>query len=233
MSWIEDASKKISGAVEEAVDDVAGFVKDPIEGFNDFGEELRRWRDNVVGLDPAGVSEELWGEAGRFAYPSAAAVMSKRSPTGEPLSMEYRAALRPFFGDTVDRVTIHWSTDPLDKWAADKFKVTFSSVDTEAQTFGHDIYVKHAKGEQDQEYELAIMAHELVHTQQFERYGNSFSDFGYHYFKQYKRANLNYENNKLEIEAYHRQAEVMALISVVAEPSASWLEAVLSVMMRT
>lgn len=113
MSWIKDAGNKISGSVKTGAGELAGFVKDPVEGFNNMGEELRRWRDNVRNLDPAGVSEELWGEGGRFAYPAAAAIMSKRSPTGEPLSNSYRAVLRPYYGDTVDKVTIHWATPPL------------------------------------------------------------------------------------------------------------------------
>ncbi len=235
MSWIKDVGQKISGAADKAVDDVAGFVKDPIEGFNDFGEELRRWRENVLDLDPTGVSEELWGEAGRYAYPSAAAIMSKRSPTGEPLPGDYKMVLKPYFGDTVEKVTIHWSTNPLDKWAADKFKVTFTSVDTEAQTYGHDIYIKYAKGEMDREYELTMVIHELVHVQQYERHGNSYSNFGYHYFKHYKRANLNYENNTMEKEAYQTQVNVMASIarSAGAGTATSWLEGVLSVLMRS
>ena len=60
MSWIKDAGKKISGSVKTAAGEVAEFVKDPVEGFNNMGEELRRWRDNVHDLNPGGVSEELW-----------------------------------------------------------------------------------------------------------------------------------------------------------------------------
>lgn len=54
--------------------------------------------------------------------------MSKRSPTGEPLSEEYKAVLRPYFGQTVDKVTIHWTTPPLDEWAADNFKISLEGV---------------------------------------------------------------------------------------------------------
>jgi hypothetical protein len=207
MSWITDAGKNLSGSVKTGAGELADFVKDPVEGFDNMGEELRRWRDNIRNLNPAGVSEELWGEGGRFAYPAAAAIMSKRSPTGEPLSDAHKSALRPFFGAVVDKVTVHWGTPPLDKWAADNFSVKLEDTDTEAQTFGYDIYIKYRMGEQGAEYELTGLAHELVHVQQFERYGNSFSNFGYHYFKEYKQANLQYAANDMEEEAYSRQAE--------------------------
>ena len=41
----------------------------------------------------------------------------------------------------------------------------------------------------------------MVHSQQCERLGGA-SNFGYKYFKEYKRANQNYRNNQLEREAY-------------------------------
>jgi len=207
MGWIQDAGKKISGSVKTGVDELVDFVKDPVEGFENAGEELRRWRDNVRNLSPAGVSEELWGEGGRFAYPAGAAIMSKRSPTGVPLADSYKGALRPYFGDVVDRVTIHWATPPLDEWAADKFSISLEDTDTEAQTFGHDIYVKYGEGEKATEDELSLLAHELVHALQYEKYGRSFSNFGYHYFKEYKKAGLDYSGNDMEEEAYRRQEE--------------------------
>lgn len=208
MSWITDAGKKMSGSAKTAAGELAGFVKDPVEGINNMGEALRRWRDNVRNLNPAGVSEELWGEGGRFAYPAAAAIMSKRSPTGEPLSAEYKAALRPYFGNTVDNVTVHWATTPLDEWAADNFSISLEDTDTEAQTYGHDIYVRFGNGEKGGEYELSTFAHELVHVQQFDKFGQSYSNFGYHYFKGYKKANRSYEGNDMEEEAFRRQGEV-------------------------
>ncbi len=46
----------------------------------------------------------------------------------------------------------------------------------------------------------------MVHSQQCERLGGA-SNFGYNYFKYYKRANQNYRNNKLEVEAYNIEAK--------------------------
>lgn len=215
MSWIKDAGKKISGSVKTAAGEVAEFVKDPVEGFNNMGEELRRWRDNVHDLNPGGVSEELWGEAGRFAYPAAAAIMSKRSPTGEPLSNRYKGILRIFAGDLVDRITLHWRTPPLDEWAADNFTIRLSKVDTSAQTFGYDVYIREQKGGLSEFDELKLIGHELVHVGQFSKYGGSYSNFGYHYFKGYKQSGMNYDNIPMEQEAYAWEGEVGQRLGVL------------------
>jgi hypothetical protein len=182
------------------------------------GEELKT---GIGNLNPAGVSEELWGEGGRLAYTSAAAVMSKRSPTGEPLSDAQKSALRPYFCALVDKVTVHWATPPLDEWAANNFRVRLDDPETVAQTYGYDIYFKYRSGEYDSE--LPTIVHELVHVQQFEKYGSSFSNFGYHYFKNYKKANLNYLNNDMEVEANQREDSFTAgtLPTVSCETSSS------------
>ena len=58
------------------------------------GEEAKRQWDNIRHLDPAGASEELWGEAGRVAYVAAARIMQRRSPTGQPLDDRMKYVLR-------------------------------------------------------------------------------------------------------------------------------------------
>ena len=56
----------------------------------------------------------------------------------------------------------------------------------------NDIYIRDQNGRNSACDELELLAHELVHTRQFEKYGRSYSNFGYHYFKEYKKANLKY-----------------------------------------
>lgn len=245
MGWLHDAVKKLPEGTKDMIGGLVDFVKDPVDDFENLGEELRRWRDNVLNLNPAGVSEELWGEAGRFGYTAAAAIMAKRSPTGKPISSEYRSALYPFFGETVHKVTLHWSTPPLNEWVADKFKVSLENTDTVAQTFGYDIYIKYREGENSPYEELELLAHELIHTQQFEKHDRSYSKFGYHYFKEYKKANLSYKNNKLEREAYEQVERIISSVydhwQKVQEPNkgdegvppsiSRWLEPVLHLMM--
>lgn len=67
--------------------------------------------------------------------------MSKRSPTGEPLDSKLKDALRPHFGSLVDRVTLHWGTPGLDKWSANKIGINLSGTESDAQTYGHNIYL--------------------------------------------------------------------------------------------
>jgi hypothetical protein len=163
-------------------------------------KKAEKARHDFEKLCPAGVAEEAWGEAGRRLYPEAARVMSKRSPTGEQIDRDMKDQLRPKFGELVNKVTLHWGTPPLDEWADPRFGIRLSSSDTEAQTYGYNIYIRYRKGQKDVDV-LRILSHEMMHVKQFERYDKSLSNFGYHYFKEYKKANENYAKNKLEKEA--------------------------------
>ncbi|HEY9837936.1 MAG TPA: hypothetical protein V6D27_13690, partial [Vampirovibrionales bacterium] len=51
-----------------------------------------------------------------------------------------------------------------------------------------------------------LLSHELIHCQQHERLG-SLGNFGYHYFKEYKKAGEIYRNNQLEVEAFEFEKE--------------------------
>lgn len=174
-------------------------------------KEIKQAWDKIRPLDPGSAPEEIWGEAGKVAYPAAAAVMAKRSPTGMKIDGTVGKRLKDYWGDLVDRVTIHWSTPTLDEWAAARFGVRVTDVDTEAQTFGYDIYTRWAKGDQSDAYMFSLLSHELMHVRQYEEHGKSLSRFGYHYFKAYKKAGLNYENNAMEKRAYNETPQVVCL----------------------
>ncbi|MDJ0743365.1 MAG: hypothetical protein QNJ32_08385 [Xenococcaceae cyanobacterium MO_167.B27] len=150
------------------------------------------------------LSEEAWGEGGRIAYVSAAATMARRSPTGESLDVSLKNALRPHFGGLVDRVTLHWGTPGLDKWSANQIGIHLSGTESDGQTYGHDIYLDLQKPSSYSQYVVKLIIHEMVHSDQYEKWGSSLSNFGYHYFKNYKKVGQNYENNKLEKEAEER-----------------------------
>ena len=49
--------------------------------------------------------------------------------------------------------------------------------------------------------QLVTLSHEMTHSKQCEELGGE-GKFGFHYFREFKRAGQNYENNKLEREAY-------------------------------
>ena len=78
------------------------------------------------------------------------------------------------------------------------------------RTFGYDIYTRWAADEKSRTYLMALMSHELMHSKQYEHYDRSLSNFGYHYFKEFEKANQSYENNKLEAEAFEDAPRVAA-----------------------
>lgn len=170
------------------------------------GENVQKALDKLRDVDPAGASEETWGEAGRVAYLAAAQIMKRRSPRGETLDESTKRRLRREYRELVDRVTIHWGVSTLDEWAAAKFKIRLTDTDSVAQTYGYDVYTRWNRGEQSSTYILSLLSHELMHSRQYEQYGKSLSNFGYHYFKEYKKANQNYANNRLEREAFEMES---------------------------
>jgi hypothetical protein len=178
-------------------------------------------------LTPARLSEQAWGEAGRVAYTAAAGIMRGRygARTPESLSSAERTALRPFFGGIVDRVKVYYRASPLNQYKFGRFTINLGGEDSAAQTYGRNVYVKGSKSARTDEDRIELLAHELVHVQQYERFGRSLSNFGYQYFREYKRAGLNYRNNKLEREAYNRVAEIqedlVAAFNAARQPATS------------
>jgi hypothetical protein len=85
-------------------------------------------------------------------------------------------------------------------------RLKLSKVDSAAQTYCNRIYVKdsYQSGNRDQ---LLLLAHELRHAQQCTELGGE-GKFGFHYFREYKRAGHNYENNSLEKSAEERASTI-------------------------
>lgn len=145
-------------------------------------------------------SKELWGKAGRVAMPAAEKTMKARNKRKEPLTDRHKYALRPIFGDLVDRINVRYSSKMLDKWSALGKEINLSGVDTVGQAYGYDVFVAYPKSRFNSEPAdmLHLLIHEITHVQQMRDIKNTVADFGYRYFWEYKAANLNYENNKLE-----------------------------------
>ncbi len=148
--------------------------------------------------------EELWAQAGSIGYGQSADKMKQNHTGGEPLSERDRSALRPIFGNLVDQVTIHWNATPINEMVASEYDIEMVGEDASAQAFGYDIYFQASKDEWSDEFRLKILIHEITHTEQFVRLGNSFSDFGYQYFREYYRAGQVYEQNSMEVEAINK-----------------------------
>jgi hypothetical protein len=144
-------------------------------------------------------AEQAWGEAGGSAFPSAAAIMRGRHGSSQGLDEFQRRSLRPHFGDLVDRVVVIYSAHMLDQWNAFGKEINLSGVDTAAQTYCNRIYIRDSYKQNDFQ-QLVLLSHEMTHSKQCEQLGGE-GKFGFHYFREYKRAGLSYENNKLEQEA--------------------------------
>jgi hypothetical protein len=88
----------------------------------------------------------------------------------------------------------------LEEWKVGPWTVRFGTP-SGGQTFGHRIYIKNPWRRRNLS-QIRLLAHELVHSVQYERHGSTLSGFGYQYFKEYYLAGRSYRNNKLEREAY-------------------------------
>jgi len=153
---------------------------------------------------------ESWCEAGRVIYPAVAVFMEARtvfedkSSTG--LSPRLKSALRPVFGSSlVDRVRVTWDIKLLDEWAKDETGIKFSGTESAGQTYGYNVYISYPESElanpRRMRFLLWLLIHELVHVEQYEKVGNSLSDFGCSYVMGYANANMNYDNNEMERQA--------------------------------
>jgi hypothetical protein len=145
------------------------------------------------------VAEQAWGEAGRSAYPSAASIMRGRHGNSVGLDDIQQKFLRPHYGNLVDQVVVFYNAKMMSEWTALGKKIDLGETESAAQTYCSRIYVSgsYQKGDRDQ---LLLLAHELRHSQQCQELGGA-GKFGFHYFREYKRAGLSYENNELEKSA--------------------------------
>ena len=145
--------------------------------------------------------EDLWGEAGQTAYKAASEIMYRSNGSSQALDSEQKRWLRPLHGSLVDRVSVIYNSRMMERWGIPGTgkDVVLNAPESEGQTYCNRIYIRasYQPGNIDQIY---LLAHELEHSAQCERLGGM-GKFGWHYFREYKRAGMSYENNKLEREA--------------------------------
>ncbi|MGL5195135.1 MAG: hypothetical protein ACRC8Y_16270 [Chroococcales cyanobacterium] len=161
------------------------------------------------GKIPKEMPEEAWGQFGAVAYQAAAEVMRANNAEPQPLTEFQKQYLRPHFGDLVDRVEVVYNATLMEDWVAASFKINVG--ESNAQVYGNTIYIKKEMKEQEFE-QLVLLSHELIHCQQHERLG-SLGNFGYHYFKEYKKAGESYRNNQMEVEAFDFEKEFAEWLS--------------------
>lgn len=161
------------------------------QGFDRYGYKFK--------CETGDLSVELWGKIGRIIYPGAEAIMRLHASgmdissdgnvnvgndiVGSKLNLWLKDVLRPIFCSLVDRVSIYWGMQLLDEWANDRFGINLTGAESVAQVYGYDIYIRYPKSEIDSSRRtkdiLWILIHELVHVQQYEKWGKSLSNFGY------------------------------------------------------
>jgi len=156
-------------------------------------------------------SAAQWIEAGAAAYQSAAQWMRANNGSSQGFDETQKRYLRPHFGDLLDRVAVIYNANLLDEWSAGGYKIRVAGVESAAQTYCNRIYVDDPYKPNDIG-QLKLLAHELTHSKQCEQLGGA-GKFGFHYFREYKRAGQNYENNKLEREAYDFQNQFASWLS--------------------
>jgi Domain of unknown function (DUF4157) len=145
--------------------------------------------------------EEAWGQAGAVAYEAAAKTMLGRNNLSKrSLDNFQKLYLRDNFNNQIDRVAIVYDAQLMDWWVVGGMSIHLGTVDSTAQTYCDRVYIRSAYQPKDIN-QLIVLAHEMVHVRQCQQLGG-IKQFGYTYFKEYKRANQKYEKNKLEKEAF-------------------------------
>jgi hypothetical protein len=147
--------------------------------------------------------DEAWGQAGSIAYQAAAKTMRSKNGEGLPLDNIQKRYLRRYFIDYIDRVTVIYSAQMMDRWKFGNVAVHFGNVEAIAQTYCDRIYLREPYKSEDLK-QLSVLAHEMVHVRQCYQIGG-LDQFGYQYFVAYKQAKQKYENNLMEKEAYDIQ----------------------------
>jgi len=153
--------------------------------------------------------EEAWGQAGSIAYQAAAKTMRSKNGEGIPLDNVQKRYLRRYFIDYLDRVTVIYNAQMMDRWIFGNVAIHFGKVETIAQTYCNRIYLRAPYNSEDIN-QLAVLAHEMVHVRQCAQNGG-LDQFGYQYFVEYKRAKQKYESNLMEREAFDLQTRFAKL----------------------
>jgi hypothetical protein len=154
----------------------------------------------------AEAAEEAWAIAGRTGYPAAARWMESNNGRSQSLDETQKQYLRPWFDDLVDRVAVIYNANLMDEWSAAGYRI---DVGDSHQTYCWRIYIDdpYQTGGINQIFDqLVDLSHELVHSRQCENLGSEVN-FGYQYFREFKRAGQSYRNNVMEQEAYNLESE--------------------------
>ena len=128
-----------------------------------------------------------------------------RNGPGRKLRSRDREALRPHFGNLVDRVTVHYDANINTRWSVAGRTVQYGNYT--AQAYGSDVYITEPY-RPESERQLALVAHEIQHSRQARRAGSLGKSLE-NYCREFYRADFSYEDNALEAEAYRVQRRIL------------------------
>ena len=135
-------------------------------------------------------------------FPGARNELLRRANGHRGLNKLERAAVGCHF-PTLDlsRVRLFFDVTMLDKFEAFGGTHKIYWVESEAQTFGYDIFVSAKEQNMSLDYWLRLLVHELVHTFQYTQYDESLVKFGKAYMGSLYDAGMTYGNNIFEKHA--------------------------------
>lgn len=154
------------------------------------------------GQVPDAIPETVLARLGALSYEAIAHIMDRNHDRPRELDAQQKRYLRPYFGDLVDRVEVVYDAQLMDSWVGANLRIDLGH--SNAQVYGNRIYVN-ASYQPDDLNQIVLLGHELVHVRQSEDLGGLYR-FGYEYFREYKRADLIYEQNFFEREAFAFEA---------------------------
>ncbi len=152
-----------------------------------------------VGAVPA-FDREGWGRFGAVAYPAAALYMWTRNGSQRSLTEYQKQKLRGRFGSLVDKITVCYGAKMLEEFQVGPWRVAFTHPSA-GQTFGYRVYLRDPFDETNAS-QIELLAHELVHSRQYQARGASYARFGRDYFLGWYDAGFSYRQNRMEKEAY-------------------------------
>ena len=168
-----------------------------------YEDYFRAYRPQIIEVTTSPFVDQFATSAAA-AYVAAAETQRSRFPIFVPIPRDVQAFLKAEFGNVfsdelIRGISLHYGAVPLD---------VFNKGGSEGQTFGTDIYIKAPQGTMPLKDQIVLIAHEMMHTLQFQSYGSSLYNFGYNYMRSYALAGFRYNDIQQEKEAFEFQGVV-------------------------
>jgi len=139
------------------------------------------------------------------------------------LPQELIVILAPHFPNVpLDKVRVTWNAKLLSDSGNTLIQLFNKNKKYDGQTFGFDVYIASPAPKNcnlknmdaDDLKAVSVLIHELVHVEQFVKYGGKLETFGDKYIRGFFDADRIYENNPLEKEAYEKAKVVKQSLKI-------------------